>query len=242
MRRLHVIAAGASKELVTSLGARLAAETGIAVEGVYGAVGAMQERVLAGEACDVVVLTEAQIAALERDGGVLPGSSAPLGQVRTGIAVPAGAPVPAIGSPAELAAALLASRGIYVPDTAQSTAGRHFMTVLQRLGIAGTVAPWVKSFANGAVAMRHLAEAAEENAIGCTQVTEINYTPGLRLVGALPEALGLATIYTAAVGAGAAEPEAAQRLVALLTGPEAASLRVQGGFETRQAPRSAESR
>lgn len=231
MRRLHVIAAGASKELVSTLGARMSEAGEAVVDGTFGAVGAMRERLLSGASCDVVVLTEAQIAALEQDGHLVAGTAVPLGRVRTGIAVRAGDRVPAIDTEDALRAAFLAAGGIYVPDTAQSTAGRHFMTVLERLGIAETVAARVRSFPNGATAMRHMAETTEPNAIGCTQVTEINYTKGLQLVGPLPEALGLATIYTAAVSTRAAEPALARRLVGLLTGAEAAALRAQGGFE-----------
>ena len=54
-------------------------------------------------------------------------------------------------------------------------------------------------FANGATAMRELAGAGDAGAIGCTQATEIRYTPGLALVGALPAPFALATVYSAAV-------------------------------------------
>ena len=87
------------------------------------------------------------------------------------------------------------------------------------LGIEQEVLPHLRPFPNGATAMRHLAAAPEANAIGCTQITEITYTPGLTLAGPLPAAHGLATVYAAAVRAGTAHPAAAQTLVALLTGP-----------------------
>ena len=242
MNPLHVIAAGASKDLVTTLGQRLREATGIAVEGVFGAVGAMQERLLQGAPCDLIVLTQAQIDALAAEGRIERPSIAPLGRVRTGIAVPEGAAPPAIATPAALAAAFRAASAIYVPDTEQSTAGRHFKRVLQTLGIADAVSARIKSFPNGATAMRHLAEAGDGHAIGCTQITEINYTAGLRLVGPLPEELGLATTYTAAVTAGAAQPDLARKLVALLAGPDAASLRARVGFEPASPSSTTESR
>lgn len=231
MSLLHVIAAGASKDLVTRLGERLEEAAGAKVEGVFGAVGAMRERLLHGDPCDVIILTQAQIDALAADSRIDRATVAPLGRVRTGIAVPEGARQPPIATQAALAAAFKAASAIYVPDTEQSTAGRHFKRVLQSLGIADAVAARIKSFPNGATAMRHLAEAGDDNAIGCTQITEINYTPGLSLVGPLPEELGLATIYTAAVTADAAQPDLARKLVALLAGPDAASLRARAGFE-----------
>ena len=43
----------------------------------------MRAKLLAGEACDLVILTAAQIGELEGDGRVARGESAPLGRVRT---------------------------------------------------------------------------------------------------------------------------------------------------------------
>jgi hypothetical protein len=54
--------------------------------------------------------------------------------------------------------------------------------------------------------MRALAESGPPGALGCTQVTEILYTPGLALAGPLPEPFGLSTVYAAGRTRGAAEP------------------------------------
>ncbi len=79
--------------------------------------------------------------------------------------------------------------------------------------------------------MRELAQAAGRGAIGCTQITEIRYTPGVVLVGALPPGFELATVYSAAVCAGAREPELARRFIARLSDPAARPLRESAGFE-----------
>jgi molybdate transport system substrate-binding protein len=79
--------------------------------------------------------------------------------------------------------------------------------------------------------MREMAACAEPGLIGCTQITEINYSAGISLVGALPTEFELATVYTAAVGAGSAQTELAARFIAMLAGDESRALRVQGGFE-----------
>ena len=67
--------------------------------------------------------------------------------------------------------------------------------------------------------------------IGCAQVSEINYTDGVNLVGASPHRFELATAYTAAVSATVAQPELAARFIALLCGSESHALRTAGGFE-----------
>jgi molybdate transport system substrate-binding protein len=93
------------------------------------------------------------------------------------------------------------------------------------------VASRLRSFPSGAIAMRELAQTEQAGLLGCTQVTEIRYTRGVDLVGPLPPGFELATVYSAAVCSNARQPELAQKLVALLTGPDAEPLRRAGGFE-----------
>lgn len=227
---LNLIAAGASRGLVTALQPRFTTQTGAELSAVFVAAGAVQERFLAGEPCDVVILTATRLDQLGAR-GLLNGAVRPIGVARTGIAVPEGHTVPNVASTTGLRDALLASRGVYVPDPQISTAGIHFMRVLRELGIEQQVLPNLRPFPNGATAMHNLAEATEANAIGCTQITEIKDTPGLIVAGPLPEAVGLATVYSAAVAARSAQPDISRQLVTLLTGPESQALRDACGFE-----------
>ena len=57
------------------------------------------------------------------------------------------------------------------------------------------------------------------------------YTPGITLVGPLPDEFELATVYTAAVAMRAAQPVLAQRFIDLLAGPATRAMRADGGFE-----------
>lgn len=231
MTSLHLLSGGAAQGLVTQLQDQFQAQRGCAIQGNFGAVGLMKDRLLAGAPCDVVILTQALIEQLTTSGHVLAGSAQSLGVVKTGIAVKVGEPVPQVATPADLKAALLAARGIYFPDPVKATAGIHFMHVLKRLGIDTELASRLHPFPNGATAMREMAQAAGNGLMGCTQVTEILYTPGVQLVAPLPQEFELATVYTAAVGAQAGQPQAATALIRLLSSPEAASLRRSGGFE-----------
>ncbi|SEB26523.1 substrate-binding domain-containing protein [Variovorax sp. YR216] len=228
---MNILCAGAAQGLVKALQGVFLELTGAKVEGRFGAVGAMKEALLAGEPCDVMVVTAPMVAELQDERRLILDSEAPLGRVRTGIAVRAGDPVPAISTPDELRDSLLAASAIYFPDAQRSTAGIHFASVLTKLGFANDVATRLRTFPNGATAMRELAAEPRHGAIGCTQITEIKYTPGIALAGPLPEAFELATVYTAAVSATARNPALAQRFVALLSGPTSRCLRAQGGFE-----------
>jgi len=230
-KRLKLLCAGAAKGLVETMQARFVDEAGAIIDAQFGAVGAMKEALLAGVACDVMIVTDAMVADLSSGRKLLGETRATLGSVRTGIAVRTGDPAIDISNAPSLQASLLASDGIYCPDLMRATAGIHFASVLKKLGIDATVASRLRTFPNGATAMRELAATGLARPIGCTQITEINYTSGVRLVGALPEELGLATVYSAAVSAKAAQPELALRWVQLLSGPQTRALRAAGGFE-----------
>ena len=95
----------------------------------------MKDKLLSGEPCDLVILTQALIDQLASQGHVVAGSESPLGVVRTGVAIKPGQPVPDVSTAASLKAALLAANGIYFPDPLKATAGIHFMKVLKALGI-----------------------------------------------------------------------------------------------------------
>ncbi len=231
MSSLHIISGGAAHGLVNQLRGVIYNETGRSVEGSFGAVGMMRDKLLAGEPCDVLILTQTLIEELTMAGRVVPGSARPLGVVKTGVAVRTGEPQPKVDTADALKAALLAAQGIYFPDPVKATAGIHFMNVLKKLGIAQQVAGALRPYPNGATAMKALAEASGPGLIGCTQVTEILYTPGVQLFALLPKEFELATVYTAAVAAKAEQPQAARMMIDLMVAPAAAELRRAGGFE-----------
>lgn len=228
---VRILSAGAAKGLVYALQQGFAAETGAAIAGAYGAVGAMKDKLESGAACDVIILTEALIAELTRSGQILPGSSMPLGRVRTGIAVRSGAPQPDISNRSVFRGNLLAAQGIYFPDPQRATAGIHFVKVLRQLGIYDGILPRLRPYPNGAIAMQQLAQCREPRLIGCTQVTEIKYTSGVTLVGLLPSEFELSTVYAAAVCRKAVQPAGARRLVELLGGAASLAQRSAAGFE-----------
>ncbi len=228
---LNFLSAGAAQALVKTLQPVLAEHTGAASNGRFGAVGAMKEALEAGEPCDLIILTEAMISALQAAGSVRPGSARALGRVYTGVAVRRGDTQPAVNTPDALRAALRAADAIYFPDPVRATAGIHFAAVMRQLGVHDELAPRFHTFPNGATAMRELAAARTPHPIGCTQVTEILYTEGVDLVALLPPQFELATVYTAAVTTRATAPELAARFVDLIAGPTSADLRQRSGFE-----------
>lgn len=227
---LKILSGGAANGLVEALREAFLAETGRGVEGDFGAVGGMRDRVVAGEPVDVVILTRAIMEDLAEAGHVAGETLTDLGRVATAVAVREGMAVPVVSDEAALRQALLAADALYVPDTAKATAGIHVARVLDALGIADAMRDRLREFPNGQTAMAAMASGGDEAPLGCTQITEILNTPGVRPAGELPPPHGLSTVYTAAVSVRSEAPEAARALVARLGGEENAPLRARVGF------------
>lgn len=227
-RTLHLLSGGAAQGLVTRLQAAFEARHGCRIQASFGAVGLMKEKLIAGDPCDLLILSQKLIDELAADQRADGASMRPVGQVKTGLALKAGRAPVQVRSEQDLRSLLQGAGAVYFPDPAKATAGIHFFKVLRALGLADR--PGLRTFPNGAQAMAALAQAPEADAVGCTQVTEILITPGVQLSGVLPPPHELSTTYTAAVARGGSEPELARALIDALTAPDAAQVRRECGF------------
>ena len=136
MTSLKILSGGAAQGLVASLAPKFREQTGLAIEGEFGAVGAMAGKLRGGWPADIVVLTAALIADLAGENLVTRASISDIGRVETAIAVRTGDPLASVDDAASLREVLLGADAIFVPDTQASTAGIHVAKVLQQLGIA----------------------------------------------------------------------------------------------------------
>jgi molybdate transport system substrate-binding protein len=230
MTSLNILSGGAAQGLVKGLAPAFKARTDLDIEGEFGAVGAMADKLRAGRPADIIILTEALVGTLAQEKLIAPASVKNVGVVETALAVRANGPGISAPDQESLRKALLAADAIYVPDIKASTAGIHVAKVLALLGIDNEVESRLKIYPNGATAMRQLAESPARRPIGCTQSTEIISTPGVMLSSALPPGCELATMYAAAVKAGAVRPREAEILIELLIAADHRELRRRAGF------------
>ena len=228
---LYVLSAGAAQGLVEAMAPRFAARTGIALRPTFGAVGAIREKLLAGERCDALILTQTMIDQLAAAGHVVAGTQAVLGRVRTGIGVRDGDALPDVTTRAALVRSLRAATEIFLPDMQRSTAGIHFARVLDQVGILTEVAPRLMAYPNGAAAMHAMAQSSGSTPIGCTQLSEIRNTKGVTPVGPLPMEFELATAYSIAVCSAAQRHAVALDFAEWLGGPDQSGARGEMGFE-----------
>ncbi len=194
--------------------------TGHTVEGTFDTVGVIQNKLKAGEKADILILTTAAMDDLDKAGALVAGSSVEVGRGTSGLAVRAGAPVPDISTPDALKATLLAARSVaYVDPAAGATNGIFFARLLDRLKIADEVNRKAVLLRRGFQVAEVVADGRAE--IGNTSLTELIPHKGLKVIGPIPEPLGLVVGYVAAVTSTSAHREPARALIAFLTSPEA---------------------
>ena len=229
--KLTILSGGAAQGLVAALAPDLERANGATIEGTFGAVGDMREKVRAGAPADLLILTKAMIEALTASGDIVRGSAVDLGSVATGVAARKGDPLPLIGTSELLKEALLAADAIFFPDPRLATAGIHVAGVIASLGIERETRGRVRHYPNGATAMRALAQSKDvTRPIGLTQTSEILATPGVTLVASMAPPFDLVTIYTAGIATRARQPGLARQFAAMLANPAATETRARAGF------------
>ena len=199
-----VVAAGAAKELVSRIDAPFTTATGHRIKAKFDTVGAQRERVEKGERPDVVILSSAAIAQLNKLGLIDSASIRDVGDVQVGLAMATSANsdaqnkrTPDISTAVALRATLLAATSIAYADPARgATAGAHFAKVLVALGIDEEVAKRTTVLPFGVEVIE--AVAAGKYELGVSQSSEIVQHKGVRYLGALPVPHRLGTRYQVA--------------------------------------------
>lgn len=183
-------------------------------------------RLQRGEAADVVIVDDALLLQMIKDGLVVADSRIELARSSIGMAVRAGAPKPDISSVEALKNTLLQAKSIAY---SASVSGRYLTTELfQRLGIADQVMSKSRRIEGervGAVVARGEAE------IGFQQISELLPVPGIDFVGPLPPEVQRTTVFSAGVAAASRNATAARALIRCLASPEAAGAVTKSGLE-----------
>jgi molybdate transport system substrate-binding protein len=230
---LNVLAAGATESTLRDMVGTFEKESGHAVKVTYGGVGALRDKIYAGDPADLTIVTPIIIEQLQAKGLVRPDTRTDLGRVGGGIAVRVGAPRPAVGTPEELKQALLAATEVYYADPVTATAGGYFLRVADRLGVGDAVRQKGHTAAGGKEAMELMAKSSAD-AIGVTQISEILSVKQVVLVGPYPGKLQSVTTYTGILLTHAPHPDAAEAFLRFLTSPPVQARFKQAGFEPPQ--------
>ena len=224
---LRILSAGAAKAVLGEMIPMFERKTGAKVDVDYVPVGPIMKRLGEGEQRDIVVLSAETMSEAGAKGWIAPASVAEVGRVGMGVAVRDGAALPDISSAAAFKKTLLAAKSIVYVDPTRGTSGKHFASVLEKLGIAAEMKSKTIIKDGGYVAE---AVAKGEAELAVHQITEILPVKGVKLVGPLPADLQKVTIYQAAATTKARDPAAAKAFLDFLRSPEVRAIAAKKGF------------
>jgi molybdate transport system substrate-binding protein len=184
------------------------------------------DKIVAGETGDLAVLSAEAIDGLIATGVLQKGSRVDLAKSSIGVAVRKGEVNPDIGTVDALKATLIAAKSVMYSKTGIS--GVYMPKMLEKLGIAALIAPKAKNPSRGTVGE---AVARGEAEIALQQISELLPVTGIKVVGPLPDAVQLVTVFSAGIFMSANEPRAARMLIEQLTTNAARAVYTAKGLE-----------
>jgi molybdate transport system substrate-binding protein len=134
---VRVLSTLALKGAVSSLAGQYVATGGARIDADFAPTLALLDRLRAGEAADVVILTREGLEEVVREGRVASASCVDLARSYVGLAVRAGEPHPDISTEAALCAALLGARAVAYSRLGAS--GILFAKLIEQMGIASDI-------------------------------------------------------------------------------------------------------
>ena len=226
---LKVLTAGAFRQVVVALVPAYEKQSGNTVVVENDTAGGLKKKIEGGEAFDVAVITPAVLKELTASGKIAAGSIVDVASVGVGVVVKEGAAKPDISTVEAFKSALLAAKSVaYIDPASGGSSGIYIDKLLERLGIADQIRPKAKLKKGGHVADLIVSGEAE---LGLHQISEIVPVKGAALVGPLPTEIQNTTTYAAGLSASTQNKAAAQALMQVFSGAEAAAVLKSKGME-----------
>jgi molybdate transport system substrate-binding protein len=216
----------ATRALLAELTAEYARRLGVvvAIESVGGVDAA--RRVQAGERFDLVVLAADAIDRLIAGGWVAAGSRVDLARSGVAVAVPAGSPMPDLGSEDAVRAAVLAARSI---GTSTGPSGVQLAKLFERWGIAAQIRDRIVQAKPGVPVAALVARG--DAALGFQQLSELIDADGVTVVGPLPPSIQIETTFSAGICTVSRQPQAVRGLIDFLASHHADEVKRRHGME-----------
>ena len=223
---VRVLSTLALKGAVHGLASQYQAAGGARIDADFAPTLALLERLRAGEAADVVILTREGLDEVAREGRVVAESCVDLARSWVGIAVKAGQAHPDTSTEAALRTALLGARSVAYSRLGAS--GILFAKLIERLGIASDINARAVIIPQGFTAERLVSGEAD---LAVQQISELKQIGGIEVVGPIPRELQTPAVFSAGRMAATNKPAEADRLLRFLASPEVAPVLRESGLE-----------
>ncbi len=230
MATLRVMSGGAPKEIFRQLTPQFERQSGHKIDYVFAVMSALRDRLAAGEKADVLVMPTNILDEYQKDKIVRAEGRAVLGLVSINAVIRTGAKKPDLSTPEKVKQALLGSGAITHATPGATPSGTHMGKLVEQLGIADAMKGKIihRPALEGGVQLVANGEAE----IGFYPKSEVVNTDGLTVVGPLPAAIQLTTIYGAAVTATSTAPDAGSAYIAFMTDPAHRAGWAHAGFDS----------
>src|SRR3954469_21496402 len=220
---ITLLCSNALKSVIEELRPGFEKASGHQLKVEYGSTGPVKAAIEKGRTFDIAILGGEATDDLIKRGLLTATSRADIARSGMGVAIRKGAAKPDLATTQAFRQALLNAQTIAYSDGGLS--GIYLKGLLERLGIAEQLKSKIRFGRGGEMVGEGKAE------VGLTQVSEILSEPGAELAGPLPPDIQQYTIFPAAIGAAAANAEAAQALLQFLKSPDAGKLLKAKGLE-----------
>ena len=219
------ISSMATRQVLAALAAHATAAGGPAVQ--WESVGGVDaaKRVAAGERFDLVCLAADALDKLLAAGHVQ-GPRVDLVRSAMAVAVREGAARPDISTEAALREAVAGARSV---GYSTGPSGNHLLALIERWGLKDALASRLVQAPPGVPVAQLVARGDAQ--LGFQQMPELAGQPGIAVLGTLPGAAAQITTFSAALGHGTANADAARALLALFNDEAAAALKRRCGLE-----------
>jgi molybdate transport system substrate-binding protein len=223
---LRILTPRAIWTVLNEIGPQFEQSSGYKLNVVTEIAATLVKRINDGEKFDIFVGPPAQINQLIQNGKITAESRTPIAKSGIGVEVRAGAPKPDISSVEAFKRALINAKS--VGFLKEGASGVYLAGVLDRLGIAEAIKSKVIRPETDIVSEL---VAKGEIELGMVVITQILTTPGVELVGPIPQEIQSYVSWSGGVSANSAAPEMAKELLKFLTGPAAAPVLKTQGME-----------
>jgi molybdate transport system substrate-binding protein len=229
MATLRIMSGGAPKEIFLQLTPPFERKSANKVEFVFAVMSALRDRLAAGEKADVLVMPTNILDDYQKKDVVKEQGRAILGLVSVNAVVRTGAQKPDLSTPDKVKQTILNSRAIVHATPGATPSGTHMGKLIETMGIADAMKSKIihRPALEGGVQL----VASGEADIGFYPKSEVINTDGLAVVGPLPAAIQLTTIYGAAVTTTSAAPDASAAFIAFMVDVAHRAAWAHAGFD-----------